>query len=86
LEAVRSGAANYLAKPIAMDALLSALFGEPLSCVASGETDEAMGLDRAAWEHIQRVLRECDGNITHAAKRLGIHRQALQRKLRQPPL
>jgi two-component system response regulator RegA len=45
-----------------------------------------MGLDRAAWEHIQRVLRECDGNITHAAKRLGIHRQALQRKLRQPPL
>ena len=85
LEAVRCGAANYLAKPIAMEALLGALFGEPLSCVTSNDEDEAMGLERAEWEHIQRVLRESDGNITHAAKKLGIHRQALQRKLRQPP-
>ncbi|MCC6954991.1 MAG: helix-turn-helix domain-containing protein, partial [Deltaproteobacteria bacterium] len=29
-----------------------------------------------------RVLRDCEGNITRAAKSLGIHRQALQRKLR----
>ena len=33
-------------------------------------------------EHIERVLREMDGNITKAASALGIDRRTLQRKLR----
>ena len=38
------------------------------------------------WEHIQRVLADCGGNITHAAEALGILRRSLQRKLsRRPP-
>jgi two-component system response regulator RegA len=40
-------------------------------------------LARAEWEHIHRVLRDCDGNITEAARRLGIMRQSLQRRLRK---
>ncbi len=44
-------------------------------------------LARAEWEHIQRVLRDCNGNVSEAARRLGILRQSLQRRLRKhaPP-
>ena len=40
-------------------------------------------LARAEWEHIHRVLADCQGNISDAARRLGIHRRSLQRKLRK---
>ena len=42
-------------------------------------------LARAEWEHIQRVLADCDGNISESARRLGIHRRSLQRKLQKYP-
>ena len=44
-------------------------------------------LAHAEWEHIMRVLEDCDGNVTNAARKLGIHRSSLQRKLRRalPP-
>jgi two-component system, response regulator RegA len=37
------------------------------------------------WEHIQRVLADCDGNISEAARRLQVHRRSLQRKLSKYP-
>ena len=40
-------------------------------------------LARAEWEHISRVLADCDGNVSEAARRLGILRQSLQRRLRK---
>ncbi len=40
-------------------------------------------LDDIEWEHIARVLEDCDGNISHAAAALGIHRQSLQRKIKR---
>ena len=43
-------------------------------------------LRRLEWEHIQRVLAECDGNISEAARRLGLHRRTLQRKLSKRPV
>lgn len=48
---------------------------------------ESPSLQRVEWEHIQRVLRDCGGNITRAADQLGLHRRTLQRKLayRPPP-
>ncbi|MCA9531698.1 MAG: response regulator [Myxococcales bacterium] len=42
-------------------------------------------LARVEWEHIQRVLADCGGNISLAAKRLGLHRRTLQRKLAKYP-
>lgn len=42
-------------------------------------------LARTEWEHINRVLADCDGNISETAKRLGIHRRTLQRKLYKYP-
>ena len=42
-------------------------------------------LDRVEWEHIDRVLLGCGGNITQAAALLGLHRRSLQRKLMKRP-
>jgi ActR/RegA family two-component response regulator len=40
-------------------------------------------LDELVREHIQRVLAEYEGNISAAARALGMHRRTLQRKLRK---
>ena len=38
------------------------------------------------WEHIQRVLIDCGGNVSQTAKQLGLHRRSLQRKpAKYPP-
>ena len=42
-------------------------------------------LARVEWEHMQRVIADCDGNISQAARLLGIHRRSLQRKLSKYP-
>jgi len=38
-------------------------------------------LVRVEQEHIQRVLAACAGNISRAARVLGLHRRSLQRKI-----
>jgi two-component system response regulator RegA len=43
------------------------------------------GLDDAERQHIQRILEECAGNVSDAARRLGLHRRTLQRKLQKLP-
>jgi two-component system, response regulator RegA len=43
-------------------------------------------LARVEWEHIQRVLADCGGNVSQAARALGIHRRSLQRKLAKAPV
>ena len=85
VEALKRGAVNYLTKPADPDAILAAFGGAP-----SSETDalpalSAMSLDRVEWEHINRVLVECGGNISEAARALGLHRRTLQRKLAKFP-
>jgi len=42
-------------------------------------------LARVEWEHLQRVIADCRGNISQAARLLGIHRRSLQRKLSKYP-
>ena len=86
IDAVRLGAMHYLTKPADVDDILAAFEkGEapPLSTVDKEFT--APSLARAEWEHIQRVLADCGGNISEAARRLGIHRRSLQRKLQKYP-
>ncbi len=81
-EAIRLGAISYLAKPADIDEILKA-FSPHSSLKLEGPTKEILppSLARVEWEHIQRVLTDCDDNISYAAKRLGIHRRTLQRKL-----
>ena len=38
-------------------------------------------LEEVEWEHLQKVLTDAGGNISEAARRLGMHRRSLQRKL-----
>ncbi len=82
VEAVREGAIGYLPKPADADEILAALNGMN---TAKEKGIETPSLARAEWEHIQRVLSDCGGNISEAARRLGIHRRSLQRKLHKYP-
>jgi len=81
-EAIKLGAHFYLPKPADVDDILNAFERDTDVPVESDQADfEVPSLARAEWEHIQRVLNDCDNNITAAAHKLGIHRRTLQRKL-----
>jgi two-component system response regulator RegA len=81
-EALKLGAHYYLPKPADVDDILNAFERDPdLPGVSEQAKFEVPSLARAEWEHIQRVLNDCDNNITAAAQKLGIHRRTLQRKL-----
>lgn len=82
VEATRLGAIGYLTKPADADEVLKALTGQGGGAPETGETPS---LARAEWEYIHRVLADCGDNISEAARRLGIHRRSLQRKLQKYP-
>jgi two-component system response regulator RegA len=84
VEAVRRGAVDYLTKPADADEILSA-FDRGSGASETSPRLQPMSLDRVEWEHINRVLMDCDGNISEAARVLGIHRRSLQRKLAKYP-
>jgi two-component system response regulator RegA len=84
LEAVRLGADDYLLKPASADQVLAALQGHATTSPRPSANDTP-SLARLEWEHIQRVLHDCGGNISHAAEALGIDRRTLQRKLGKMP-
>jgi two-component system response regulator RegA len=82
VQAVKLGAFNYLTKPVQVDDLLAAFQGEGLAREeASGASSQTLA--RREREYIEWVLAECNGNISRAARQLGLHRQSLQRKLRK---
>jgi two-component system response regulator RegA len=83
---MRAGAADYLTKPADVDQLLAAY--ERVKAGATGPAPQVAvaSLDQVEWEHIQRVMADCDGNISRAARLLGVHRRSLQRKLGKRPL
>jgi two-component system response regulator RegA len=82
VEAVRRGAVDYLTKPADADEILRA-FAPGAGDVV--EQAAVPSLHRVEWEHIQRVLSECGGNVSRAARALGLHRRTLQRKLATRP-
>lgn len=85
LEAVRLGANDYLTKPSDPDTIVCALLGGRTARADSPAADAVASLDRVEWEHIQRVLTECEGNISKTARLLRIDRRSLQRKLGKYP-
>ncbi len=87
VEAIKRGAWDYLAKPVDADQVLQAMrSGSRGAEQSAASAFAAPPLKRLEWEHIQRVLAECDGNISEAARRLGMHRRTLQRKLSKRPV
>jgi two-component system response regulator RegA len=85
VEAVKLGAVNYLCKPANTDEILAA-FTQQTGNVDVAIADERPSVDRVEWEHIQKVLTENQGNISAAARALGMHRRTLQRKLNKRPV
>ncbi len=85
VEAIKLGVTHYLAKPADADEILAALHkdeGDPDVPVA----DRPISIKRLEWEHLQKVLTECGGNISAAARKLRMHRRTLQRKLAKRPV
>jgi two-component system response regulator RegA len=81
--ATQAGAANYLCKPATVEEILQAFGGE--SAPAEVPADP-ISVERLEWEHIQRVLKDNDHNISATARALGMHRRTLQRKLHKRPV
>lgn len=76
--AVKAGADLVLPKPISGPEVLRRV-DEGL-CDDSTKTPSLADVEA---EHIARVLSDCGGNVSEAARRLGIYRSSLQRKLRK---
>ena len=86
VEAVKRGAHNYLTKPLTAAKLEEALLAgtEPPAHPAPRKSrGEGETLARHERDYIDYVLLQCGGNITRAARWLGLHRQSLQRKLKK---
>jgi two-component system response regulator RegA len=81
VEAIRLGAINYLSKPADADEVEAALLGKR----PPPPVHEVPSLDRQEWEYLNRILADCNGNISEAARRLKMHRRTLQRKLQKHP-
>lgn len=83
VEAMKRGATNYLAKPVALSQLLAVLSDDTAPATAPTPSARRMTPAELEWEHIQRVLLEHEGNISLTARALGMHRRTLQRKLKK---
>jgi two-component system response regulator RegA len=83
VKATKLGASAYLTKPVDMNHLERTLLNESEDAEEIPIPDEFQSLYRHEREYIEYVLAECEGNISQAARRLGLHRQSLQRKLRK---
>lgn len=85
VEAIKLGATHYLTKPADADEIVAALHKD------EGDTtveikDKPLSVKRLEWEHLQKILVEHEGNISAAARALGMHRRTLQRKLEKRPV
>jgi two-component system, response regulator RegA len=83
VEALKLGAHNYLTKPVNADIILASF--EDQSTHHSFSVADTPDLAQVEWDYIQRVIQNNDGNISLAAKALGLHRRTLQRKLQKNP-
>ena len=80
VEAIKLGASHYLAKPASTDDI-EAAFGR-----SEGATDTPVGarptsIKTLEWERIHETLADTGFNISETARRLGMHRRTLARKL-----
>jgi two-component system response regulator RegA len=86
IEAIKCGADHYLSKPVDVDQILAAFESiRDRERSSPRPPTKVPSLARVEWEHMQRVLADCGGNISQSAKLLGLHRRSLQRKLSKDP-
>jgi two-component system response regulator RegA len=80
VEAIKLGAAHYLAKPANTDDIEEA-FSKREGNAAVPVEGRKTSIKTVEWEYIHTTLAECNFNISEAARRLGMHRRTLARKL-----
>ena len=85
VEAIKLGASYYLAKPSNTDDIEAAFAREDGDAQAPVDGRQS-SIKTVEWEHIHRTLVETDFNISESARRLGMHRRTLARKLEKRQL
>ena len=83
--AIKRGASEYLSKPVTASDVVKALSGD-LPREKASDDFSPMSVERVELEHIQKVLKENDGNVSATARSLGMYRRTLQRKLAKKPV
>ncbi len=85
VEAIKLGACHYLAKPANTDDIETA-FGRAEGDTSVPLTDRRTSIKTLEWERIHETLVDTDFNISETARRLGLHRRTLARKLEKRPV
>ena len=80
VEAIKLGACHYLAKPANTDDI-EAAFGRAEGDTSVPLTSRPTSIKNLEWERIHETLVETGFNISETARRLGLHRRTLARKL-----
>ncbi|PSJ45083.1 two-component system response regulator [Zobellella taiwanensis] len=85
--AVKLGATQYLPKPADVDTILAAFEAPDIPVAPPPEELVAFrpSVRKQSWEYVQFVLQQHEGNISAAARALGMHRRTLQRMLQKKP-
>jgi two-component system response regulator RegA len=85
VEAIKLGACHYLAKPSNTDDIEEA-FRKAEGNAQVALSERSTSIKTLEWERIHQTLIETDFNISEAARRLGMHRRTLARKLEKRPV
>lgn len=81
VEAIKLGACHYLAKPANTDDIEAAFARRQGDADVEVTERQTASIKTLEWERIHEVLAETDFNISETARRLGMHRRTLARKL-----
>ncbi|MCA0302773.1 MAG: response regulator transcription factor [Proteobacteria bacterium] len=85
VESIKLGACHYLTKPANADDIDRA-FGRGAGDVDTPLPSRPTSLKSLEWERIHEMLIETNFNLSEAARRLGLHRRTLARKLAKRPI
>ena len=85
VEAIKLGASHYLAKPSNTDDI-EAAFRKAEGNADIAVAERPTSIKTLEWERIHQTLIETDFNISETARRLGMHRRTLARKLEKRPV
>lgn len=78
--AIKLGACQYLAKPSNTEDIIAA-FSSAAGNVETSLTHRPTSIKTLEWERIHQTLVDTNFNISESARRLGLHRRTLVRKL-----
>jgi two-component system, response regulator RegA len=81
VEAIKLGACHYLAKPANTDDIEAAFARRQGDVDVEVTERQTASIKTLEWERIHEVLAETGFNISETARRLGMHRRTLARKL-----